>query len=656
MRNTIVNFFEKIMQEALESGKQPTLELFGNISSLQEASSIIGVSLLMPEFLRLAFELMLNVNGDERDNLSEFICRSIEYASNDFVIMEVIDLLEHYGVLSSEEYERCFNRFLNLASDRKALPMARAASLDAAFRLSILNNRKLQLRLLVLLLDIKTDDDPIFLAHTAKIIGLAYTHWREDELLKKLCELVEIDDVEDEASFELGMAKLSNGLETEDRTKAEKDFKAAKYWFIRSFNHREQRPDAAAYICCLDIILAFSNGEVSNELNQLAETLSLSAFEIQAWHNQQGTPPWLGFRYTEYTYWTMLVTKLKGLSVYLEEVSWWEPSVVIEEYILACYTASRSILKRTRDGGIESIIRPRLERTLSRFEGQLYHLKTWLRLNSKKEWEAEANNLYQQIDNLIKCKEPSTSDPSEAMIVRPPIIALIKQAEIPKDAKKTALSAIISATNVHLSNLSQSEFILVDKCIETVREFSDYKSNPSGNGLFNAVLLWTICFLRNRLEMTKKDDPGITYLFEKKDGTLPLEHELQEDYYRFMQSYIAGTNIEATNIGAGRADVCFTYGGERLITEVKREIGDCSFNALERNYSAQTTDYQNVSIRMGFLLVLDLTVRTEGTPHILTLVKPCTIVRKAETEPRYVVIVKVPGRRFRPSDLTKTTK
>ena len=93
------------------------------------------------------------------------------------------------------------------------------------------------------------------------------------------------------------------------------------------------------------------------------------------------------------------------------------------------------------------------------------------------------------------------------------------------------------------------------------------------------------------------------------------------------------------------------------LARLRREYDDCSFDTLERYYSAQTTDYQNTSIRIGFLLVLDQTeIRIEGTLHITTLIKPCTIIRKTEIESCLVVIVKVPGRRLRPSDLTKVVK
>jgi len=115
--------------------------------------------------------------------------------------------------------------------------------------------------------------------------------------------------------------------------------------------------------------------------------------------------------------------------------------------------------------------------------------------------------------------------------------------------------------------------------------------------------------------------------------------------------------MEPTNLGGGRADVALKATGERMVIEIKREMDDASFDSLASHYAGQTTDYQNVSIRLGFLLVLDLTApKLEGTPHIRSLMQCRSIQRLGETEPRHVVIVKVPGRRYLPSGISKNAQ
>ena len=153
------------------------------------------------------------------------------------------------------------------------------------------------------------------------------------------------------------------------------------------------------------------------------------------------------------------------------------------------------------------------------------------------------------------------------------------------------------------------------------------------------------------------DDATGAYLFERTDGSLPHEDELQQDFFRWVATCAAGSDLEPSNIASGRADIRLKSGPERLIVEVKREETDSSFDALFRSYAAQTTDYQNVSIRLGVLLVLDLaTPNRDGTPHLTSLFEMRHVHRYGESQPRVVLIVKVPGRRKRPSDLTKLAK
>jgi hypothetical protein len=193
--------------------------------------------------------------------------------------------------------------------------------------------------------------------------------------------------------------------------------------------------------------------------------------------------------------------------------------------------------------------------------------------------------------------------------------------------------------------------------LASVEHHPDYRDSVRGAKLFGTVLLWTTRFLKNRLEITKKDDPSVTYLFETSDGTLAPESALQDDYFRWISTQSASGEMEPTNLGGGRADVALKATGERMVIEIKREMDDASFDSLASHYAGQTTDYQNVSIRLGFLLVLDLTApKLEGTPHIRTLVQCRSTRRSGEIEPRHVVIVKVPGRRYLPSAVSKNAK
>jgi hypothetical protein len=648
---TSMHPFETTLMASLERGENLTIGLFGGWTPLLSAASEIGSGRLMPEFLRLALTALADALESEKLSATDFICRCVEVAHDDLVLIEAVDLLDESRPLPGDGDDRCFTRFLAVASDSALMPMARAAALDGAFRWALAAERRRQLQVLAFLLGIQNDDDPIFLVRAAKIMGVAYSYWHEVELIKHLRNLSDVEGADDEAAFELGMARLTDGLETNDQSKAKEAFNAARYWFGISAERREQRPDAAVYARCLDVLDAFSRGEKPERLSEIASSIADDMFQMDAWHTDESDPPWLGTRHVERTCWNMLVLNLRRLSAELEEASWWEPAVVVKQHVVASYVASRRILKRSRTGGVESIVRPRIENALARHEGQAYALRTWLRQNTEDEWAEAARELSQRLDALIA--EGVRPRPPEATTALSPVVALIVQAKIPDDAKIAALTAIDASRALLLGNLSEAEMAIYLECEKAVSESPDFTKNATGKDLFCAVLFWTLRFLNNRLEMTQGDAP-VAYLFERDNHKLPREEELQEDYFQFMFSIVGGSEIEVSNVGGGRADVRFKLGGERLVVEVKREDSDCSFDGLKNSYAAQASDYQNVSVRLGLLLVLDQTeVRKSGTPHISTLVHPSRIVRKGETDPRWLVIVKVPGRRLRPSDLSK---
>lgn len=602
----------------------------------------------MPEFLRMVLEALRTSGSESEGDLVELICRYMEAAVSDLSLMEAVQLLDGGQLLDDSGKARCFHRFICLAKERSAAPLARSAALDGAFRFA-LSNRIRQLQLLQLLLELDLTEEPLFLARAAKITGLAYSHWTENELVHTLRILSGIPGVYDEAAFELGMARLADGLNANTRTEADQALTDAMYWLSRSDKLREYRLDARLFIACLQVLVGFSQGNSKSSLTESVSAINEAASLLRAWHCDEADPPWLGAKLTHAACWRLLALRLSGLIAQLEEPSWWEPALVIGEFVLACYSASRSILCRDANGGIESLIRPRIESTLSMREGQAHALKVWSQKNPYHVDIAAARSLLSGIDLLIG-KVPNGTD----RVANPwlELEQLIDSSGISSDGKTDAKRAIADALIFHLGSISASEIAAMEKCFEGVQQHPDYRDNPSGRLLFNAVVVWTIRFLHCRLEMTRKDDPGVSYLFERP-GPLPLERELQADYHRFMYAAAAGSEIEISNIGGGRADVRFSYGGERLVVEVKREGVDCSFENLAQLYSGQAADYQNVSIRLGVLLVLDQSRKgADGTPHISSLISSAEVLRGDETTPRHLVMVKVPGRRLLPSALS----
>lgn len=642
--------------EILKDGRDWQLDDLGGIERLAPAARSLGSTPMMPELLHPLVLGWSHAKAGDREVHKGVLHDLLEVTTTDFLLLEAVDILEHNRPLPDDGDECCFMLFLAKAAtgDLSLSGLARGAALDGAFRWAS-DNRRWQLRLLDFFLGLAPSDDTEFLRRAAKIVGVAYSHWRDKELVEVLHKLAQLEAVRPEATFELGMAALSEAMDRADSNSAADAFREARDWFGESDRASERRPETSLYLNGLDLLLSFHGGAASAPFITVSARVQQHAFELHAWSGGSG-PPWLGARQAEAACWSALASAIAGLASSLDEPSWWEPLAVIEEGLLSVYNAGRSILLRDRHGGIEAMVRPRIRASVATQAGQAHQVRTWLQQNATHEWAAEAQDLIAQIDAISE-QSGSPRRPSEAASERTSLAAIIARSNIPEEQRNVLFDVVANAVSLQLANLTGAETCVIESCCREASGHTDYSTNINGARLFDTVLLWLVRFVFNRLELTKGDDPTGAYLFERDDGSLPHEEELQQDFFRWVATYTAGSDLEPTNIASGRADIRLRSGPERLVVEVKREERDCSFDALFKSYAAQTTDYQNVSIRLGVLLVLDLaTPNREGTPHLTSLFEMRHVRRCGESWSRLILIVKVPGRRKRPSDLTKLSK
>jgi hypothetical protein len=648
---------ETSLMALLEAGEEPSITKLGGLEAIASAVRSLSASPLMPEVLRPVLRFWDKASTQDRTLTASIVQNLIEGASTDFVLIEAVDILDSFRPLPDGADEVYFAIFLAKAGQSAGdlSGLARSAALDGAFRWAT-SNRRWQFRLLDFLLGLSSTEEALFLRHAAKITGVAYSHWRERELLLKLAELAALEVALPEASFELGMANLADGLDASSRDSAQEFLRKAKDWFDHSASSCESNPEARLYGDCLGLLTQYGAGRGKEDLTETRDRVWANAFELTAWRRNENAASWLGSRHAEAACWSQMANTIAGLVEHLDETAWWDPSAVIEQHILASYTASRSILRRRENGTLEMFVRPRIAASLARAEGQAYLLKTWLTKNAAHEWANEARQLITDVDRLVE-REKGPQNPSEAAASGLTVAALIDRAGLPPTVTRNLVSVVWNAFALQLDNLTCAEVDIIEKCRGAVAVHPDHRDNPHGQRLFDTALLWTVRFVYTRLEVTQKDDRTVAYLFERADGELVHEDELQADYFRWLSTNAAGTDLEPTNLGGGRGDLKLKSSGERIVIEVKREMSDSSFDAIADSFAAQSTDYQNVSIRLGFLLVLDLVAsRPEGTPHISTLFETRDIRRTGEFVPRSITIVKVPGRRMRPSDLTKAAK
>lgn len=655
---TTMHPLETAVIDMAQRGTPWNLEDIGGIDALAPAVHDIGASPVMPEILGPLLDSWKHAQAEKKPAYSAVLQNLLSAASIDFVLTESTDILDQHRPLPENGDELCFNAFLSkVAAGNRALSgQARGAALDGAFRWAV-SNRRWQYRLLDALLGVSVDDDPLFLKYAAKVIGIAFSHWRENDLMVVLLNLANQEGVRSEATFELGLATLVLALENAGGNANAEELQQAKLWFEASANAAEYNPAASLYGDCLTLVLAFYAGAPSGELLEISSRVKQDAFGLNAWIGGKDSPSWLGSRYAESVCWSVLASKVTGLAHHLDEPSWLQPATVIEEALLSVYSAGRSILRRSHQGVIEELLRPRIQHAVATQAGQLHVLQAWLRQNVDSVWASDATALVDEAKAILGHGKPRQNPSEAASETEDTLAAAIARSSIPGEQKRFLSAALSDVMTLHFRNLTAAEVQVIEQCCQAVSEHPDYGKNENGRVLFNAAIAWLTRFVHHRIEVTRRDDPGGSYLFERDDESLPHENELQEDFFRWLTTNAAGSDLEPTNLGSGRADIRMRSGPERLVIEVKREEKDASFDALAISYAAQTTDYQNVSIRLGVLLVLDLaTPNRQGTPHLTSLFSVVQIQRPNEDQPRLVLIVKVPGRRRTPSDLSKLGK
>lgn len=89
---------------------------------------------------------------------------------------------------------------------------------------------------------------------------------------------------------------------------------------------------------------------------------------------------------------------------------------------------------------------------------------------------------------------------------------------------------------------------------------------------------------------------------------------------------------------------------------VKRELIDAAFDNLLSSYGDQTVIYQTTNVKLGAMLVLDLSKDHSKLGHMDTWYATRTGDLLGDGTERGVLIVKVPGRRGTPSAATVAAK
>ncbi|OYQ77096.1 hypothetical protein B9T12_08980 [Wohlfahrtiimonas chitiniclastica] len=631
------------------------LALIDDIESIDLMQDVAGK---IKDFVNgpLGAEIFISLcKHPQREIASSIALELLSNSKDPGTIMEIVSWLVRGGDTATINDRDLWNAFVQRVEDKDSHYALRAQALLGALYLSQTDKALLR-RLQGVLLDTNLDDDARYLRYVAKIIGTILSHEIDEDLQKLLYQLSNIEDAQDEVWLEIGMHQLRLGLEATNYQEALTAFIDSSSSFEKSLNASEQRFDADLFYQCVSMLINFLEDRDRERIQNQIEGIQKATFNYLAFTTNSDrdadTNSWIGLSNQVRVHWSLLAWHLGKLDLTFKKKAWLRAVDVIENQLLIVFTASRTILKRNQEGGLESYLRPKLIGGLQKERIYLNFLEQWIDENSD---DLEINNAELMRDEILRYKEQSLFHrPKEAVIDGSTITAILDKGQVSSDDQKE----IQKQTRAYFETWRETTANPIVEEIESyvigeLLKNSCYKKLDDARHLFNIFLSITIRFLVSRMNDNVSTIPHMAYLFVRDKDNLPKENDLQSDYYGFLKSSdIADiVDTEVRNIAAGRVDILFKFNGIKFVAELKQEQVKRSNDELVKRYGAQEISYDSTNVTFGILMVLDLFDRKGGQPHITEQVSVHHITPSWRETEHTLVLFRVQGCRKTPSSI-----
>lgn len=640
--------YDEIMEGLLSREETPTVDRLGGLEHLLSDGARVGASV----FSDLIVDLVLPYREGRPADVDDFLADVLAVIDRGPELSTISDrmLALHFSDPAAET--RVFKRLLALATDRAKPTPLRSAALKGA--LAFARDDAIRLaRLVADLSETSPKDEPTYLAHAARIAGVLHGKTRNPALANFLRLLGGVADAADQVQFELGLVSLQQAIEAEDTESVVRNLCDAREAFDSAAGLRESRHDARSYRLAIDLLIEFHERRVPADLNASVREMRASAFAFSEYSLMGRSDPLLGSIASQVAALASLAGKLASLTVRLDEHVWLEAVEIIEKHLLFAYEANQSVFAGRPGRGVDCVIRPVLEPRLFGNRNHLLQLSAWLGRHAAK-FDAElTHDLSAAVEATYQggVDFPTDAEPSG------PLDSALEE-RVRSTSEEAYEDLVATAAKVVYAHQSQNAGVAIRRMLEIVdRAFASMEdfAKPAVRSHFLALVLGAANFLAQKLDSSVEMDRFSEYLFER-GKPLPLEKELQQDFMRHARSAGLPVTDELRGIGGGRADVAYASDGVVIVVEVKRELSDASFDNLLASYGEQTAIYQATNVKLGMMLVLDLSKKNSRLAHMDTWYDTRIGDLLDDGTERGVLIVKVPGRRETPSTATKAAK
>jgi hypothetical protein len=355
----------------------------------------------------------------------------------------------------------------------------------------------------------------------------------------------------------------------------------------------------------------------------------------------------------ERIHWALLSRRLNALDRSLRKPAWLQAAAVIEEELLAAYTASRTLLLRDALGGADALIRPRITGAVQRERIYFACLDQWIDESAGSPLLPDATAL--RLEVALARERIATRSPQVAATEPQQIAAALERGGVPAAHHAGIVQEIVAKVGAFAS-ASASPFLeeLLVRVRTALSSNSDYAGRTDAQEFFDIILYHTFLYVISRHELGIGTLPRVAYLFERDEAKLPLEKALQQDYVDFLKGTPLASfcEAEARDHGGGRVDVLFTWKALQTVAELKRIVDrDLTLTQLAETFGSQAVAYQTTNISFAILMVLDLFDRDGIQHHIREQVSVERSTPAGGTTTYALVVVRVQGRRNVPSAL-----
>jgi len=555
------------------------------------------------------------------------------------VVDAIFDSPAALASLAGPLQEEALSRFGQRQDDRAA-GMA-ALALDALLRLALVR-AVTPWRFFAALETVGPTEPDHLLIALVRRLGALYTHMPTARPLvrERLAVLSENDRLSADITFETAHADLVDALEADARDVAEDRLRSARSRFIEAVRCDVNRADAELLATALDAVLGMVDGHSAADLDEYAGKIRELALLRQAWQ-AAGRLSWLGVENDINREWWGLSRALHHAAAANETDPWLEPTVMLEQFANALRVSetARLITVATETPGLRSVLVPALRMPFAENANRRALLNRWIedvQSNAGTALLREVETEYPKGGaDSIRSELIRELGDEEAVVMLTDVQCLSMLNRLyARDQRKTADAPTIRR--------------VMDDVRSRLRDNSDYQGDV--RCAFDMVLVQTLRFLHDRMNVQL-----VGKRFEYLTISDALENALHQDYREWMAGN--GLNgildIEVSHVAAGRVDVRFTFGTDRIVTEVKRDEAPFGTGALDK-YLNQAGAYQVSNVRLGILLVLDLSDKSAGQGRSLersVWVTPKPVLEDGDL-PRDIVVAVLPGNRpRRPSEL-----